>query len=1684
MLKLSSGVLALAMVLCSAGYCPAGDADDVVQLDGQYVGSGAQTTQTPEEAKDVPHGLSGGQAVDLAALPVLEDGLGRTIAASDPDKPIRVIVFLDYQPQDVVARQVKARYEPQMQQLRQQVKALTSSYAMRRDVQAATDAENYLAVSQAMSPADTAALRSLNEQHEALSLAIKTELVAELVAEVGTYQHSVREAVEALGGTVEFGTIAGNALVVLIPAGMVEQLASLEKVARVVEDRLMEGHLNVADDATLVSWTNGLWQNGETGGIYDPAVLDSGTDLAHPALQNTTGRTNFYSWYLVAAAGALNWDDVVSEDDRNGHGTHVMGIVASYGSTAWPNHLGMAHGVEKAVTLKAGYNGTDELAHMYHTDAMWLVDRALYDTGLLRPVDTFNDDVDGINLSYGGDTSSDETDYCRFWDSVVSSYADLVVTLSAGNSGPSNTYFTSPGSAYNPITVAAVDHENTQTRDDDEISWYSTRGPTASGRRKPDIAAPGSGDSDVCPPFPCPVNHGIESCNNNWETEADFIEHMGTSMAAPMVQGVAMDLMDAGVFDELEIKALLINTAQKNEPGINFEADSDGWSVDFGWGYMNAWAAYYHRDDVRSATVTERPTAGHYRLYSGSMRDEGAGGEGRDRATLVWNRHATYNPHDYPTTYYALSDLDLHLYRETDNLYIDGDTTVLDNVQQVRVASGTGTTDVVVKVEAYSTDFPHGGTTEEFALATEENFVEVPLPDSFAGVGYSNPGEMEPNEERDFVISLRNDSAIASHGNQLDLIVPPGWTLVSGDPDPYNAGSLAGGGGDSGLVTWRLRAQPTVQDGVHFSFDHTHSSYGESWGPYNWWTAVNVRWDATPPSPNPMEFATAPYAQSTTSIQMVATTATDLHGPVEYYLDFYNSPTGGSGGTDSGYQTATGYTDSGLQVNHRYGYRARARDNATTRNYTTYSSVLYAYTLANLPEAPSISSPTVDSLDVTINPDGNPSWTECAIWIYPTGGGAGHYLNSAGGSNGVTPVWRTAAAWGTVTASGLTPDTEYSVVVRARNGDGIQTSFGPAGTGRTRPICPAPAAPVLPSPADGAADVPVSTVLSWTDGGDCVVDQYQPLGPSTIALFSQTGLAQSFQPAADSMGGAGILLRPGVGTTDNVIISLWDDLPNAGGVMLATGSALGTQGTWVDVTWPSVGDTPGVTYYLVFTGNTTLGISGANNPYAYGQVYANPGYQPFPAYDYAFRTWTCGGAAAAAAEPAGDTSDTSPLPMLDTSAAPSVDVPEGFTIVDGELVEGEAVERTAAAPALQPRSALSQAMSGSVTVIDFDDVTAPCLFSNTVRLTTEYADLNAVFAGPGGNDGGAVLNECGGFAVSGHSSPNFLAFSRGATLGDGGVPQEPETITFARPVSQVEALVGSASYAGSLLTMRAYDSGNVLVDEASIALASTLAPIGVSAAEISKVVISTPANTFVVDDLTFDCPRTYDVYLGTNPAAMGLVCADLPAPPCDPPGTLAPAMTYYWQVIAKDCCGESAGPIWSFTTGTVRVLTATEPAANSSLPKTMNNLILCVFDGPITLPAAGNPLAIKDMTNGCADVSANFIYSIDADDPTGKTLEARENGDLLPDMTWYQVNSAPGWTDVAPFQFEVYTLVGDCTPSARVTTADYSCVKAGLGQRGDVRADLNGSGRVTTADYSVVKANLGHRAPAKPGLCP
>ena len=92
--------------------------------------------------------------------------------------------------------------------------------------------------------------------------------------------------------------------------------------------------------------------------------------------------------------------------------------------------------------------------------------------------------------------------------------------------------------------------------------------------------------------------------------------------------------------------------------------------------------------------------------------------------------------------------------------------------------------------------------------------------------------------------------------------------------------------------------------------------------------------DNDSPTPDTASFATAPYATGTDSIAMVATVGFDVSGPVQYYFD---CTTGG--GHDSGWQTSTSYTDTGLNSNKTYNYRVRMRDSqGNTGSYSALAS--------------------------------------------------------------------------------------------------------------------------------------------------------------------------------------------------------------------------------------------------------------------------------------------------------------------------------------------------------------------------------------------------------------------------------------------------------------------------------------------------------------------------------------------------------------------------------------------------------------------------------------------------------------------------------------------------------------------------------------------------------------------------
>ena len=187
--------------------------------------------------------------------------------------------------------------------------------------------------------------------------------------------------------------------------------------------------------------------------------------------------------------------------------------------------------------------------------------------------------------------------------------------------------------------------------------------------------------------------------------------------------------------------------------------------------------------------------------------------------------------------------------------------------------------------------------------------------------------------------------------------------------------------------------------------------------------------DVTPPTPDPMTFSVFPYELNTSQIAMTATTATDPSGGVQYYLDYTSSPTGGLGGNDSGWQASASYTDSGLQPNESYCYRAWARD--TYSNTTTPSAIDCDYTRANQPVLASFSNITQTSIQVNLGNDGNPAWTN--YWI-------------RNATTGQFQSWSTSK---TFVNTGLSCGTSYTYGAWSQNGDsvnGAEVVLGSAST--------------------------------------------------------------------------------------------------------------------------------------------------------------------------------------------------------------------------------------------------------------------------------------------------------------------------------------------------------------------------------------------------------------------------------------------------------------------------------------------------------------------------------------------------------------------------------------------------------------------------------------------------------------
>ncbi len=156
-----------------------------------------------------------------------------------------------------------------------------------------------------------------------------------------------------------------------------------------------------------------------------------------------------------------------------------------------------------------------------------------------------------------------------------------------------------------------------------------------------------------------------------------------------------------------------------------------------------------------------------------------------------------------------------------------------------------------------------------------------------------------------------------------------------------------------GWSTNREWTETGLTDGATYTYRVRARDALENTGEWSDALSATAGADTTPPTPDPMTFAVAPAATGETSITMTATTASDPSG-VEYYFE---ETSGNPGGSDSGWQDSTVYTDTGLAPDTAYSYRVRARDKSPAQNTTGWSAALSATT-----DAPDLDPPVILSL--------------------------------------------------------------------------------------------------------------------------------------------------------------------------------------------------------------------------------------------------------------------------------------------------------------------------------------------------------------------------------------------------------------------------------------------------------------------------------------------------------------------------------------------------------------------------------------------------------------------------------------------------------------------------------------------------------------------------------------------------
>lgn len=286
-------------------------------------------------------------------------------------------------------------------------------------------------------------------------------------------------------------------------------------------------------------------------------VLDTGFRLDHEAFEHLS---------VIAQYDFIQYDTVTSNEDgdhpeQDRHGTVVLGALAGHSpgeliGPAWGADFLLAKTEIREVEIQA-------------EEDKWIAG--------LEWADSAGADIVSSSLGYVAwytpDMLDGDTPLCTRAADIAAGHGMLIVTAMGNEGIYGDTTLIAPADADSAIAVGAVDRNGVRT-------YFSSRGPTADGRIKPDLMALGRGVYTV-----------------DWGTSSGYGYGDGTSLSTPLVAGLCAQLLeiDPGM-GPIDVRGSLIGASSQSGAPDNY----------YGYGIPDGLLASGLEGPVRPASLVLR----------------------------------------------------------------------------------------------------------------------------------------------------------------------------------------------------------------------------------------------------------------------------------------------------------------------------------------------------------------------------------------------------------------------------------------------------------------------------------------------------------------------------------------------------------------------------------------------------------------------------------------------------------------------------------------------------------------------------------------------------------------------------------------------------------------------------------------------------------------------------------------------------------------------------------------------------------------------------------------------------------------------------------------------------------------------------------------------------------------------